>query len=271
MTCESHIQAYVGHLESEIHCTEIDGGVVLTMPMTYADGDNVEVAVGTGPHGVRVSDLGEAHLRLSLGGLNIDSPRVRKRVTNVLRGYGLELAGGQVVAHGEDEFAGEMITRMSAALLSLDALSAMRQDRTKAGFQGRVVDYLRGNFESVTPDPVLYGRSGTRYPLTAAVRRGPDETVYVSALGSGTAESTKQSATRAFRVFADVNGVLPAERKVALLDDSRNAWRREDVTLLASVAYVAVWSRRDAFEEFVRSGTAEDHLLGIDLQSTLDA
>lgn len=270
MTCDDYTHSYLQHLENELECTPLDSGVVMTLAMTYADGDHVEVAVRPGPHGLTVSDLGEAHLRLSMSGLNVDSARVRQRITSVLRGYGLELSGGQVVAHGEEEFAGEMVTRVSAALLSLDALAAMRQDRSKAGFQGRVVDYLRGNFEYVMTDPVLYGRSGTRYPLTAAVGVAlDDQPVYVSALGSGTAEATKQSATRAYRTFADINGELPPERKVVMIDDSRGIWRREDISLLATVAYVGSWERRDVFENFVRTRTAEDHLLGLSVQTSL--
>jgi hypothetical protein len=62
-------------------------------------------------------------------------------------------------------------------------------------------------------------------------------------------------------MFSDINGHLPAEQKLVVLDDDASRWRQDQVRLLSSVAYVGTWSDRDRWTEFVWSGTAEGRLL----------
>lgn len=63
-------------------------------------------------------------------------------------------------------------------------------------------------------------------------------------------------------MFSDVNGHLPAERKLVVLDDeAAPEWRPEMINLLAGVAYVGTWTARDQWTEFVWGNLPESRLM----------
>ncbi len=268
VSCDEYLSAYLDHQHGETICEPIDGGVVLTMPFTYSDGDYVDLAVRPAVDGVVVVDLGSAISRLGLAGIPMDGGGIRERAVRIFRSYGVQVAEDEARLFGAGEQVGELVSRMTSALLSVDGLASARQARPRGGFRSQVLDFLTARFEDVLPDPVLVGLSGSKYTLTARV--GGTDGVLVNALSAGgTVDATRQAATRAFRTFADVDGQLPHERKLVLLDDTRAKWRREDVALLAGVAYVGSWRQRAAVEAFLHKPSPRDRVLGGWLQVPL--
>jgi hypothetical protein len=85
--------------------------------------------------------------------------------------------------------------------------------------------------------------------------------VYVQAVAGGRGESGVRSVNQAFRVFHDVDGQLSPERKLVVLSDDDQPWRREDLELLGTVAYVAGWWAPAALDDFLERRTAEHRLL----------
>ena len=67
---------------------------------------------------------------------------------------------------------------------------------------------------------------------------------------------------RCFTMFSDVNGRLPTERKLGVLDDeATREWRPEMINLLVGVAYVGTWTARDQWTEFVWGNVPESRLM----------
>lgn len=63
-------------------------------------------------------------------------------------------------------------------------------------------------------------------------------------------------------MFSDVNGHLPTERKLVVLDDEATPqWRLEIMNLLSTVAYVGTWNARDQWTELVWGTVPESRLL----------
>jgi hypothetical protein len=56
-----------------------------------------------------------------------------------------------------------------------------------------------------------------------------------------------------FTMFSDVNGSLPSERKLVILNEGD--WKPEQTKLLSTVAYVGSWSYREQMVRFVRNPT----------------
>jgi hypothetical protein len=78
---------------------------------------------------------------------------------------------------------------------------------------------------------------------------------------AGTSIRTRQRAIEhAFTMFSDVNGALPAARKLVVLSDTD--WRAEQTRLLSTVSYVGSWSYRDQLVSFITSSELpKSHIL----------
>jgi len=72
-------------------------------------------------------------------------------------------------------------------------------------------------------------------------------------------------------MFSDVNGHLPSDRTLIVLDDEAPEWRPEAINLLSTVAFVGTWRARDLWTEFVWGTIPESRLLLPVEQPALDS
>jgi hypothetical protein len=237
--------------------------VLLVTSHHYADGDTVELIVRTVGDDVIVSDGGEVLARLDSVGVNVDSrSRVGKSWKRLMSAHALEDDRGQLVRRANVERTADLVHEMADAIANLDGLRLLAAVPRRPAFPERLTTYLEAEFPFVESRATLTGASGSPYQVTAAVGSSEKRPVYVQTAAGQTTATQRSAVERCFTMFSDVNGHLPTERKLVVLDDEATPeWRPEMINLLAGVAYVSTWTARDQWTEFVRGNTPESRLM----------
>lgn len=107
----------------------------------------------------------------------------------------------------------------------------------RPAFPERLTTYLEAEFPFVEPRAKLTGASGWPYRVTAAVGSSEEQPVYVQTASGQNNAAQKSAVEHCFTMFSDVNGHLPTEQKLVVLDDETTPeWRPEMINLLSGVA-----------------------------------
>ena len=248
--CDEVISEALAKINDAWTCRSLDSGwLLVTTSHQYSDGDHIELLVRRDDRSVVVTDGGEALARLELAGVGIDHGRARELWRRLLRAHELELHAERLSVHGSLEEAGILVNNMANAVANIDGLRLLATPPRSPRFADRLVTFLQAEFEHVTEGPQLRGRSGVTYRATAAVGDLDQETI-VYAVAGESAQIRQRAVEHAFTMFSDVNGALPPERKLVILNEGD--WKTEQTRLLSTVAYVGSWLYRNQIVRFVR-------------------
>ncbi|MGH3827924.1 MAG: hypothetical protein ACRDQX_12245, partial [Pseudonocardiaceae bacterium] len=169
---------------------------------------------------------------------------------------------GQLVRRASVEHAADLVQEMADAVANLDGLRLLAPVPRCPAFPERLTTYLEAEFPFVEPRATLTGASGSPYQVTAAAGSSEKRPVYVQTAAGQNTAAQRSAVERCFTMFSDVNGRLPTERKLVVLDDEATLqWRPEMINLLAGVAYVGTWTARDQWTKFVRGNVPESRLM----------
>lgn len=251
-SCGSLIDSVLAGSAAGWHCREVSADTILLIsPTHYSDGDAVEVMIKTTGNEVVVHDGGEVAARLDGAGLRMDSGRIKKLWTRLLRAHAVDQHHGVVLKRTGRAHVAQAVHDMVEALANLDGLRLLAPPPRALPFPDQLVTILEAEFPEVEPRARLTGESGVSYKLTAAASHG-ERQVYIQAAAGGTARAQRSAVEHAYTMFSDIDGMIPPESKLVVLDDQRQEWASQQVTLLTKVAYVGTWTARERWIEFVR-------------------
>lgn len=249
-SCDEVITSAVAKVSEDWTCRPVNGGwLLITTSHQYSDGDHVELLVRRHDGSIFVSDGGEALARLDLAGVSVDHGRAREMWHRLVMAHELELRDERLSAHGTINEAGSLIENMANAVANIDGIRLLAPSPRSPRFADRLVTFFQGEFEHVVEGPQLRGRSNSIYRATAAVG-DPGQETFVQAVAGKSLQIRQRAIEHAFTMFSDINGHLPAERKLVVLSESE--WRSEHTRLLANVAYVGSWTFREQLVNFIR-------------------
>lgn len=262
--CSTLLSSVLAGERSRWTCREVsEDTVLLVTSHHYADGDTVELMVQIVGDEVIVSDGGEVLARLDSVGVNTaPRSRVGQSWKRLLAAHALEDDRGQLVRRAGIEHAADLVQEMADAVANMDGLRLLAPAPRRPAFPEQLTTYLEAEFPFVEPRAKLAGISGSAYQITAAAGNSEEVPVYVQTASGQNTAAQKSAVEHCFTMFTDINGHLPAERKLVVLDDeARTQWRPEMINLLSSVAYVGTWTARDRWTEFVWGTVPESRLM----------
>jgi hypothetical protein len=245
------------------HCTPLDDNrMLVVLPRRFADGDAVELIMQViDGSEVELSDGGEILARLDRAGVNIGAGRARKLWRQFVRAFGLTITDGRILLSGQRSEAGWLVQSMADAVVNLSGIELLAPAPRSELFAERLTAFFQAEFPFTVEQPELFGRSKTRYRATAETGTEA-QPVYVQALAGGTAQTRNRAVEHTFTMFADVDGTLSPDQKLAVLDGELDKWPEERVTLLAQVCYIGIWRERHLLTEFIaRRESAGNRLL----------
>ncbi len=226
-------------------CTPTDeGGVFLGLPLTYRDGDVVEVLVERRGDLVYVSDAGETLGRLDQAGVDVRADWFQDSLERQLKGYGVSTVEDELIVIGSTDHLARLVMDLAAAAISTDALEVLRSTQEPRTFPREVLEYLNATVPFVQERPELVGVSGRSYFLTAGTQHADGAPItYVQALpSSGKAASSPME--HALRIFVDVGERVPVERRLVLLRGAPEQYAAPDLRLLMQYAHVGTWTSK---------------------------
>jgi hypothetical protein len=218
----------------------------IELPLPYADGDMPTVHLAEGDSGeLLLSDAGESVERLLDRGADYQNDRVGGAIREIAHAAGLQFLGGELRARvRETQDAGEEVLAFVAAMLQVDALAALAPPPRTQRFASSVVQWLRSEVpQAVAADASVRGGSGRQYRVTARI--DDENPLIVQAVTGGRSARNVRGVEHTYTLFADVNGSIPIERKLAVVDRSLTEFDEADLRLLASEAFVAAWAERE--------------------------
>jgi hypothetical protein len=259
--CTDFVASYLALLNNEFSCTELtDGRTLLQTPYTFSDGDAVEVVLSIRESWLALSDAGEALGRLAMSGVNLSSEGADEHISNVTNGYRVTKLANELRIEGRPEEGPDLLLRLTASMLAIDALQVLRPARRTPQFSERLASYVASLSPDVEKAFELRGRSGAVHRFTAHI--GGVEPLLIQGVAGGTSEAGTRSVEHAFTMFSDVNTVYAdRDRKLAVLSDDERGWRPAHVRLLRRVALVADWRRREPISQLIHGNKLDDEQL----------
>jgi hypothetical protein len=263
MPCADLVAAVLDSESGEWECQALDDATVqLISPRYYSDGDAIELLVKALEDELILSDGGEALSRLEMVGVNVDAAgRMKDAWQRVLRANQVDCRRGRIVLRGSIADAGMLIRIMLDALAAVDGLRALAPVPREMRFSDKLVVFLEAEFPQVLPHRELIGQSGSRHRVTAEAGTN-ERIVAVQAVAGNSPQARRQSVEHAFTIFSDVNGSMPADRKLIVLSNREADWSANQVRLLSSVAFVGSWDARDRFTQFISGNVPKGRVLG---------
>lgn len=258
--CDPLLGALVEEERGRWRCRRVAPDTILLITSRhFSDGDTVELLVQVAGDEVVVSDGGEVLARLDNAGVNVESSRGRvgRSWTTLLAAHGLEHDDGQLVRRSSLDHAVDVIHEMTDAVANVDGLRLLAPRAPRLAFPDRVTSYLQAEFPVVEPRPSVGGRSGARWRPTAAAG-SEQRLVYVHTASGRTNANRQVAAEHCYTMFSDINGHIPPDRKLIVLDDQEadRPWRDQIVALLSTVAYVGSWTERERWTGFVHEAAS---------------
>lgn len=224
-------------------------GSLVELPLTYADGDSVQVLVEPVGDGLRVSDMAETAARLITAGVSLDSEKPAKAFAEAVRRIGrvdISAAEDELATVGEWESAAQMILAVGQESLRLEQLRWLAQSR-RATFaervQARLASAARQERE-VRPNAPLTTKHGRARKVTAAVHEA-GRSAYIQAVNS----ATEQSVDHCLAIFSTAE--VPLQQRVAALSGSPNDWQTAVVKQLSEFGQVEFFANPLGLEDAV--------------------
>lgn len=122
------------------------GGLSVVSPLRYDDGDRVVLFIASADGQYIVDDNGEAAMRLMTEGVDLDAARVQQWLAGLpaIRGVAWDGEEEHLVATTRDANAlADAVMRVAECSIQMQALAALRVERTLSDFKEQVVALLR--------------------------------------------------------------------------------------------------------------------------------
>jgi hypothetical protein len=231
-------------------------GWLLTTPMRFYDEDRVTLFVEPFEQGFRVTDQGTTAMRLVMADVSMDSARVLdawRRSIASLSEYSMGSEAGVISACGAEGDLGVLTLRVAEAMMRVDQLRWLTQDRRPARFTDRLVSHLRSVVsrpDAVTPRAALKLSSGRIRQVTAAIGDNENDRLYIQAVTNGPKETRDRSVEHCAYLF-NFAPQIAKERRVVVASGGREEWPSDVIAELSQVSDVAFFDERTSMDRLI--------------------
>lgn len=245
--CEDIIDEYTNWLSDEIKSDSFNGICKLTVPFLDRHNDHFQVYVEESRGEIKLTDDGYVLTDLEMSGLDISTPKRRKLLETILRGYGIKRSDQDelVVEASEDNLA-QRVHSLIQAMISVNDMFVLAQPYTESLFWEDVKSYFDQNEVRYTDRVKISGKSGYAHQIDFLIPDSPDAPErFVKAINEPgknsvsdllfTVEDTRDTRTSTPEYFAFLN-----DREKNVGGDVIDALKNYDVI-------PARWSDREHF------------------------
>jgi len=224
----------------------------------YSDGDNIDLYVEQYGDYVVVSDMGETARRLAVLKYNWKSKLARSLFAHILSSTGTSSVEGKIYTKlmSIDE-AGENVNDLIHAIQQTDNLAFTIHDYSPQDFRDDVEIYLRKSGFEPELNYQIDGVSGNLWRVHFFFNHNSN--VLTKALSSNSKGGAKNLILATYAAYDDIKKLHPAVVRSVILDDSKEIWEPEFISLVNQVidTEVGYWTKRDDFSSLLRKLTTQ--------------
>lgn len=243
--CQQLAQKYVDWLGQDIKSDSIGGVCTLTVPFLDRHRDFLQIYVTTTPEGQIISDDGYTIRDLRISGLDIETPRRREALSQIIRTFDIHQNGDEISVIASDNDFPQRQHELIQAMLAIGDLIHLAQPTVVSVFKEDVEQYLRAHEIQFTVDVKLTGESGLSHPfdfVIGAGDRSPEQ--YMRAINT----PSRDTIVEFMFSWRDLQSVRPKGAEAyAILNDQNRPVSRSLLDALDSYRIgVIPWSDIDA-------------------------
>lgn len=243
-------------LNDAIEVENVPGGVLVTTPFSYSDGDRIELLVSQDGPSVRVSDRGSTDMVLELAGVDLEKAHTREVMrAAIARLFPFGMDGVAIESSTTEADLGVSIVDVVEAVIRTEGVRFLPAKRGKAKFSTRVTDHLAaeisriGASASVSKNYRLSTMGGRERSVTAAVLLDDRRPMVVQAVNM-MGEASEQSIATCYYAFDAAEPEAYSER-VAVLTGERETVDEGVVRELESVSERVVFEGDSSFDKAI--------------------
>lgn len=231
--CKQVMDEYVAWLRRGLSAQPVGAACELTTPFLDRHNDHLQIYALPRDRGMTLSDDGYTLADLRANGLEMDTPKRRAILEEVLHGLGVQEEKGALTVRATAANAGQRMHALVQAMLAVNDMFVMAQPHVASFFFEDVRGFLDANGVRYIERPKLAGKTGFDHAVDFVVARSarrPERfleainaprkdtiSAYLFALNDiRDARSAGSQAPEAYAFLNDQSGPVPAEITDAL-------------------------------------------------------
>jgi len=215
--CQDLIDAYLAWLRGGLAAELADDGCELTTPFLDRHNDHVQIYAVKTNGKIKLTDDGYVLADLRTSGLDLDTPKRRAVFEAVLNGFGIRLAGRELVVEASPSTLGQRMHSLVQAMLAVNDVFVLAQPRVASFFYEDVRAFLLERNVRFSERVKVAGRSGYDHAIDFLIPSWKDNPErFVQTIST----PTKATVTSTIFAVGDIREVRPNEvRAYAFLND----------------------------------------------------
>lgn len=175
-TVEGLLDGYARWYRDSFSVIEESGGCRIVTPMLDRSNDHMSIHMSRTKEGLYLlTDLGATVGDLAMCGCDILGSKTRsEKLSDVLRGFGLDSAGDEIYVTADDSNIFNAINMLMQGMASVDDLFFTVKESVRGHFSEDVAAWLSQNGIRFVPDITMTGRSGFSTKFDYLIAGSPD-------------------------------------------------------------------------------------------------
>jgi hypothetical protein len=172
--CAALVGAYADWLRSGLSAAPVEGGCELTTPFLDRHNDHLQIYAERIGDKIVLTDDGYILSDLKASGLDINTDKRRDVLAGTLRGFGVHLRNGELTIEAAPSNVGARIHSMVQAMLAVNDMYVMGQERVAGFFFEDVRTFLEEHQVRYVPRIKVAGTSGYDHTIDFLIPRSPE-------------------------------------------------------------------------------------------------
>jgi hypothetical protein len=169
--CQQLVESYLAWLRSGLSCEPIGESCELTTPFLDRHNDHIQLYATRKNGSVFLTDDGNTLSDLRTSGLDLNTPKRKAILDEILAGLGVRRDGNQLVAEASEKNLGNRVHSLIQAMLAVNDMFVMAQVHVATFFWEDVKQFLETNDVRYSPRVKLSGRSGYDHGIDFLIPR----------------------------------------------------------------------------------------------------
>ncbi|MBE9249231.1 DUF1828 domain-containing protein [Dolichospermum sp. LEGE 00240] len=234
-------------------CSPVNEFVQISTPFILPDGSVIDLFLKEKEESYVLTDLGETfgwlYLQTAAYSLLKNQEIIIK---DIVITHGVEQFNGMLITRlKKDDNLADAVLRLSQAIIRVADTNTKLKVPTFEPITEEVTKFLNKKKLNVERNKKITGMSGTARSVDFCVHR-PHGTTLINTLSTPALRTARMRVDKVFTTWSEISYLKESKYNfISLIDDSKNLWNENNITLLNRVSDVVKWSNRDDLQKFL--------------------